>query len=1468
MRHHISLSVALLACAGSLVEPARASPYGAPEALSEEFFSLVILEDDLLKTHNLQRRTELTHIAEARREGDHKRALALFHAYFMEKLREPHRYGLDSIFAFYGHWPSPFPLNYKASEIIERADRLVNEGTLQLRSGLITIGPPGQVNWNHPFPADEPTPLDRSPDQMVPDMNFLVHAYVLTRNRHYLETWVAYMEDWAERSTYARDMHPCIVTSLWPNPLLSTLITLGAVAKYDPPANPALKPEALARILNALVRYHALPIITYMRSNTHNWSPNMATYMQAALVLDEFKAAPFLFREGRRRGVEDLAVTQFLRDGGENQQDLWYNYGDFYPLIAAWRVMDDRETVPLWNERPWIVPLRSQPDWKREAQRSVAERIHFLLRIRTPHDQWPIPLRHDTRSAGMVPPDNRYLWAPSVFDMPENRALLDTLADVPHAQPPQVVAERFPYYGLAIARTGWGKEEGYGALFCSPQPGAYGANRSRRNNNFFGLNAYGQDLLVNNTHRSGDARLGPITVDGLEQDFHVGVYRVPSPAGHKTHQVSAWTEPGPWRWHASDAFHVMEGIYAGPYAEDGGAPTLRTEPFGSDTSPYTGRKYTDDGFVPNARGHRLLAASVLRRAGLDEHAITASVERWLDRPDTIQVGNSIRSDHSDRRLNMSLSLTGREGEWLSSAGLVRSEGFALSGFLHGTINAELNRLLQPEGRFASVDAVFEAGVNREAEQHAKDAAWRVLRERMAEARRENYPRVDGLPPRPTNDVSAPPLSLRAGQTIALLGDTLVNLADQPYGWGHLLAEALSHEGQSTTVIHAGERGADTAALREVFTSEVAPKRPDWVILHAGHSDAFLAQKESDTNAFAQFRAGMEQLLDRIQADRIPIALTALTPRDEPDDAARNLLEQRVLEANVWLRAEAERRGLPFIDFHAAIREGRKDGGLKHERVEFRINNRTIIRDTAHQRIAIHARGAGCWIVVDRLLSKQPRTYTQRWYLPLAPGAIHTFAMKDLHLDPEQRRLHTDAKTAIVEGHPRPKANLELFHFTHADLDYTLSTNFTVKPFAPNRVHGWGTAELATTLEGTGQDVIVTLLHPTPPGAGLEARLQQVREWSGPNGQSGFLARTADGKTFGLLTARTRAESLKLGPILATAELLIVSQRRVVLLGCQDLKIGGQSVSIPGPDFELDLDVYARNPNAPSAAFTPIHRPILPVSIEPERALFIGEQPITLSSQTPDVEIRYTLDGSDPTPLSTRYAGPFSLTHDTEVRARAYRPGVAENPIHTSGTHVSPISYALFTRVEPAKPSNASISGTGLRYRYREGNWQRLWLDPTSIEPQATGVSARLFDLNVIPTDNPPLQTNAAAPRAKYFLIDYDGYLRVPETGVYTFHAPREYIYPDIEAGYELVIHVNGQEWFPATRHHDFGHWSIALEKGLHRFSLRYIDYRTTAPWRLNFRGLNEYIWSGETPDLRLSGPGLEKQPIPAAWLVH
>jgi hypothetical protein len=61
------------------------------------------------------------------------------------------------------------------------------------------------------------------------------------------------------------------------------------------------------------------------------------------------------------------------------------------------------------------------------------------------------------------------------------------------------------------------------------------------------------------------------------------------------------------------------------------------------------------------------------------------------------------------------------------------------------------------------------------------------------------------------------------------------------------------------------------------------------------------------------------------------------------------------------------------------------------------------------------------------------------------------------------------------------------------------------------------------------------------------------------------------------------------------------------------------------------------------------------------AAFAGAARVSLVAAE-DADIRYTLDGADPTPYAPRYEGPFEIKQSCRVRARLFRAGRPASPV--------------------------------------------------------------------------------------------------------------------------------------------------------------------------------------------------------------
>ncbi len=523
--------------------------------------------------------------------------------------------------------------------------------------------------------------------------------------------------------------------------------------------------------------------------------------------------------------------------------------------------------------------------------------------------------------------------------------------------------------------------------------------------------------------------------------------------------------------------------------------------------------------------------------------------------------------------------------------------------------------------------------------------------------------------------------------------------------------------------------------------------------------------------------------------------------------------------------------------HFTISEGIYDGpygGTRSQTPEEQANaNRAALRGVTHRRLVHYVRDAGIWIITDRMFSAQEHEYTQDWRMPLQPSRYPAFSPGQISVEPQRMTIKTASPAT---------PNISLYQFASQALRYGTKVE-SIDAKAGYRLCDF--FRVSASWKARGTSTVVTAIYPRPT---LQDEVASIK----PLGADGFEAETPAGHRVLYQAAANTPGKLSLGGVTISGEALLLvmyapGTARGVALGCTEMAINGKAQKVSATDFEFEV-IQGR-----VQEITPIYTPLAPVQISPQTDLFVGEQSIALSSATPNVQIRYTLDGTEPGLDSPLYKEPFTITRSVVLKARALRSGLIKLPETLSGTHATPVSSAVFNKAEPLKPAADLGLEPGLDYSYYDGRWQDLFMDLGQLKPKKRGGTGALFDLSPRENTGP-------------YAIKYDGYLEVPVDGTYTFHAPPESYLPNIVAGYELRVLVAGQEWYPSTRVHALGTWSIALMKGRHPFSVSFADFRREAAQRVNQAGLARYIWDGIAPDLRISGPGLEKQSIPASLL--
>jgi predicted alpha-1,2-mannosidase len=218
-------------------------------------------------------------------------------------------------------------------------------------------------------------------------------------------------------------------------------------------------------------------------------------------------------------------------------------------------------------------------------------------------------------------------------------------------------------------------------------------------------------------------------------------------------------------------------------------------------------------------------------------------------------------------------------------------------------------------------------------------------------------------------------------------------------------------------------------------------------------------------------------------------------------------------------------------------------------------------------------------------------------------------------------------------------------------------------------------------------------------------------------------------------------------------------------------------------------------------------------------LFMESTTVNISSEEAGAKIYYTLDGSEPTEQSMLYKKPIKITKATVLKTRSFVEGI--HPSYPLTVHFKKIDMLGAVHVSGLKP--------GVKYIYKEGDMMNTRM-LKGLPVLETGV------LDYFHVDN--------IKDSRQFGYNLEGYLKVPETGVYTF---------SLEANDGAVLFINNRMIID----NDGGHRAqkldtkIGLKKGWHPIKVDYFQQGLAKSLTV--------IWEG---------PGVEEQEIPKSVLFH
>ncbi|MFY9234142.1 MAG: alpha-L-fucosidase [Fimbriimonadaceae bacterium] len=200
-------------------------------------------------------------------------------------------------------------------------------------------------------------------------------------------------------------------------------------------------------------------------------------------------------------------------------------------------------------------------------------------------------------------------------------------------------------------------------------------------------------------------------------------------------------------------------------------------------------------------------------------------------------------------------------------------------------------------------------------------------------------------------------------------------------------------------------------------------------------------------------------------------------------------------------------------------------------------------------------------------------------------------------------------------------------------------------------------------------------------------------------------------------------------------------KRARLLGGKDLKVSRAGsdliIEAAGPVPDLPEVIALEVSGAPIIFRTP--------RIESPSDMLVNALVVTIPPAGPEQEVRFTLDGRDPSATSGLYKLPIKLSESTTVKAATFH----------KGKRVSAVAQRSFQKVKPWPDLKIFKADPGLQLAEYPGNWDKL-PDFSNLKPRSSTIATQIGP------------AGAGGTMEEFVARRYTGFISVPESDAYLF----------------------------------------------------------------------------------------------------